>query len=40
MTVVANCYLAAGLMFLAYMGWRAYQAVNPRRGLELSREAG
>jgi hypothetical protein len=30
-TVVANCYLAAGLMFLACMGWRAYQAVNPQR---------
>lgn len=43
-TVVANCYLAAGLMFLAYMGWRAYQAVNAQRRrvpfVELSREAG
>jgi hypothetical protein len=32
-TVVANCYLAAGLMFLAYLGWRAYQTVNLQRRL-------
>jgi alpha-1,2-mannosyltransferase len=23
-TLVANCYLVAGLAFLAYMAWRAY----------------
>ena len=32
-TVVANCYLAAGLMFLTYMGWRAYQTLNLQRRL-------
>jgi Glycosyltransferase family 87 len=32
-TVVANCYLAAGVMFLAYMGWRAYQTLNLQRRL-------
>jgi len=32
-TVVANCYLAAGLMFLTYMAWRAYQTLNLRRRL-------
>jgi hypothetical protein len=32
-TVVANCYLVAGLLFLAYMGWRAYQTLNLQRRL-------
>jgi alpha-1,2-mannosyltransferase len=32
-TVVANCYLAAGLTFLAYMAWRAYQTLNLQRRL-------
>jgi hypothetical protein len=32
-TLVANCYLAAGLVFLAYMGWRAYQALRQQRRL-------
>jgi len=32
-TVAANCYLAAGLIFLAYMGWRAYQTLKLRRRL-------
>jgi alpha-1,2-mannosyltransferase len=29
-TVVANCYLLAGLVFIAYMAWRAYQALSQR----------
>jgi hypothetical protein len=32
-SVVANCYLAAGLLFLTYMGWRAYQTLNLQRRL-------
>jgi hypothetical protein len=32
-TVVANCYLAAGVVFLAYMGWRACQTLNLERRL-------
>jgi alpha-1,2-mannosyltransferase len=32
-TVVANCYVAAGLAFLAYMAWRAYQDLNLRHRL-------
>jgi hypothetical protein len=32
-TVVANCYLAAGVLFLAYMGSRAYQTLNLQRRL-------
>ena len=29
-TLVANCYLAAGLAFLAYMGWRAAEILRGR----------
>jgi len=36
-TVVANCYLAAGVVFLAYMGWRAYQTLNLQRRLHTGR---
>jgi hypothetical protein len=32
-TLVANCYLAAGIIFLAYMSWRAYQTLNLQRRL-------
>jgi hypothetical protein len=32
-TVVANCYLAAGLTFLIYMAWRAGQTLNLQRRL-------
>jgi Glycosyltransferase family 87 len=32
LTVVANCYLVAGLAFLAYMAVRAYLTVRPRPG--------
>ncbi|MGH3156281.1 MAG: hypothetical protein ACRDNF_06875, partial [Streptosporangiaceae bacterium] len=30
-TLVANCYLAAGFVFLAYMAWRACLALDIRR---------
>jgi Glycosyltransferase family 87 len=30
-TLVANCYLVAGSVFLAYMAWRACRALNLRR---------
>jgi hypothetical protein len=30
-TLVANCYLIAGLVFLGYMTWRACRALNLRR---------
>jgi Glycosyltransferase family 87 len=29
LTLVANCYLAAGVVFLAYMAWRAYLSWRP-----------
>jgi Glycosyltransferase family 87 len=32
-TLVANCYLVAGLVYLAYMGWRACQTLNLQRRL-------
>jgi alpha-1,2-mannosyltransferase len=32
-SVAANCYLAAGLVFLTYMAWRAYQTLNLQRRL-------
>jgi hypothetical protein len=32
-TLVANCYLAAGLVFLTYLGRRAYQTLNLQRRL-------
>jgi hypothetical protein len=32
-TLVANCYLAAGIAFLAYMSWRACQSLNLQRRL-------
>jgi hypothetical protein len=32
-TLVANCYLVAGLAFLIYMGWRASQTLNLQRRL-------
>jgi hypothetical protein len=35
LTLVANCYLAAGVVFLAYMAWRAYLSLRP--GLDLVR---
>jgi hypothetical protein len=31
MTLVANCYLAAGLVFLGYMAWRAYLTLTLQR---------
>jgi len=32
-SLVANCYLAAGIVFLAYMAWRAYVTLNLQRRL-------
>jgi hypothetical protein len=32
-TVVANCYLVAGVVFLAYMAWRAHQTLSLQRRL-------
>jgi hypothetical protein len=32
-TFVANCYVAAGFVFLAYMAWRAYLTLNLQRRL-------
>jgi hypothetical protein len=33
LTLVANCYLAAGAIFLAYMAWRAYLSLRPSLAL-------
>ena len=40
LTLVANCYLIAGVAFLAYMAWRAYVRPAPAREAHADEESG
>lgn len=39
LTLVANCYLIAGVAFLAYMAWRAYRLLAPVEGARADDES-